>query len=321
MIAGTPTVGPADMPLRIMVAVVTRGRGQAVAGLLRSWRDMVRPEGCHVDGLVVDNNDAETVLGLVERSDGQGLRLFYVWERGAGIPIARNRAARFALDGGYDLLAFVDDDEVVACRWLTALVRSYRQRKQALVGGPVRMASSHPASGMLERSLAAHYRSRERRAARQAARGLRVTVVTNNWLAETSLFGEHAIWFDTGLRFDGGSDARFFDDVVARGLPTGWVPSAVVTETVAPERLSFGYQYRRGRDQTIAWIRRKLAANRARVLVIAMIWIWTAVAVVPLAVSVPLTRGISLVPFARALGRLSGTVVGLAGGRSDLYRR
>ncbi|MEM9523610.1 MAG: glycosyltransferase, partial [Pseudomonadota bacterium] len=225
--------------LSVVVAVLTRRRPGMLTATLGSFDRLVPPEGCSVRYLVVENDDAPRARGIVEDRGGSlsGGPLDYVLETELGIPFGRNRAAKHAIGTGSRLLAFIDDDEIVDPHWLRNLIRGYRQSGAMLLGAPLRAAPAAPDLGWTQRKLhqgiVARYARKERRAARKA--GLDgtpgVTIVTNNWLADTRIFSEHGIWFDEAMRFTGGTDAKLSADVKAKGLPTAWIRDAFVYET------------------------------------------------------------------------------------------
>src|SRR5690606_4589112 len=146
-------------------------------------------------------------------------------------------------------------------------IAGYRASQAILLGAPLRAGACVPEAGplarIMHRNIANRYARNEKRAAAKATLNSTpgVTIVTNNWLAETSLFQQHDIWFDEALRYTGGSDSEFYNVVKAKGLTAGWVSDAFVYETIPIERLSFTYQYARGRDQANSHFRRKLAQN------------------------------------------------------------
>lgn len=298
-----------------------------LANLLGTLGDIVIPSDCEVIFLVVENDDVPRSQAVTKAfRPNNGAPLVYVFEPELGIPIARNRAAREAIAMGADLLAFVDDDEEVTPEWLLRLVAGYRQSEAVLIGAPLRL---RPPRGrrltlsqrMTFRSLSARYERKERRAARRASLNETpgVTVVTNNWLGETALFAEHDIWFDEALRFTGGTDSKFYSEVRQRGLPTGWVKDAFVYETVPQSRLSFYYQFCRGRDQSNTNFHRRLnKAPLARLGLFVSLPL-RLVSVLGLALALPFTMGRSYADIARNLGWIVGRITASFGRRSTLY--
>ena len=313
--------------LNITVASLTRDRPKMLRALLRSWGSMDIPPDVSVDLLIVENSDTETSRSLVEGFDcANGLTVRYRLETELGIPFGRNCAAKAALEAGSDLLVFVDDDEEVAQDWLVRLVAGYRNSQAVLLGAPLRMRLLPPESltfsqRMMQRSLEARYRRKERRAARLATLNdtPRVTIVTNNWLAETGLFANHGLWFDEAMRFTGGTDAKFYAEAKKLGLPTGWVADAFVYETVPADRLTFGYQFRRGRDQANTNFHRTQEARRFLGLTWPLSVALRSVSLAFLLVSLPFVGGRTYVDLARNAGWIAGRMSAVMGRRSKLY--
>lgn len=313
--------------LSVTVAVLTRCRPHMLASVIRSFAGLKRVSSCQVRFLVVENDHTPACRELVDAL-GSELRmqaLNYVHEPQIGIPLARNRAAREAISAGHDLLAFVDDDEVVDENWLINLVEGYRESDAVLLGAPVRTKPGGKDHTWFQRRMhhciKKRYAKKERRAARlsDGPANDRVTIVTNNWLGKTEIFADHGIWFDENMRFTGGTDAKLFTDVVNAGLPTAWVTDAYVYEDIPPERLTFRYQYCRARDQSNTHYHRKLSQKRlARARLLVSVPTKITVAGI-LAVLVVPTYGGTLVDLARALGWVSGRIGALRRIESSHY--
>ncbi len=317
-------------PLKITVSTLTRQRPEMLAALIRSWGEMTLPPGCTVRCLVVENDGAPLSEPTV-RSAGSvlpnGAGLDYVLEPELGIPFGRNRAAREALADEADLLCFVDDDEVVAADWLERLVAGYRASSAVLLGAPLRAAgpSGHETAlqRLMLRNISNRYLDKERAAARKATLNDTggVTIVTNNWLGETRLFRDPGLWFDETMRMTGGTDAKFYAETVAAGLPVGWVPDAFVYETIPPERLSFWYQAARGRDQSNTHMRRKLGQKPARALLGFLSVPLRLVALLAAILLFPFQPDRRFIQIARTAGWLVGVLGIPFGYKSALYKK
>ena len=285
------------------------------------------PEKVKVTFLVVENDTDERSKDLIEtlRPAFKNCDLVYALETEPGIPFARNRAATESIEIGSDLLLFVDDDEEVPRDWLQKIIQGYRNSEAKLIGAPLRARRPEENLTFLQKlmftNLKSRYRKKERRASRKASlKGTTgVTIVTNNWLAETSLFSEHNIWFDESMRHTGGTDSKFYAEVIAKRLQTAWVQGAHVYETIPPERLSFLYQYGRARDQSNTNFRRKNNGTvRLNPIVLTSILI-KLIAVIGLILTLPITAGRTLMTLARALGWIAGRIGAIAGSKSTLY--
>ncbi|MBB5754289.1 glycosyltransferase family A protein [Prosthecomicrobium pneumaticum] len=298
--------------------------------LLQSFAECHTPPGVEPLFLIVENDHQARSRATIEslRPKLGGRQLVLVLETELGIPFGRNRAIDEALARGADLLAFVDDDEVVARDWLVHLVAEYRRSGADLIGGPVRImppdAGLGPMQRAIHRGVAARLARREAQMAAMARSGrpFRHTIVTNNWLARTTLFSDHGLRFDESLRHTGGSDAAFDEQVRARGLSKSWAPEALVFETLPAERLSFAYQFTRAKDQSKVSLRRKMARGEERVAFDVLVVVpLRLVGSLGLVLMLPFRPGLALVDLARSLGWTAGRVLGLCGSRSRLYER
>lgn len=315
-------------PLHVVTSALTRRRPEMLGALIDSWGAMEVPENTRVSFLIVENDDAplsrETVEGYGVLKNG--CKLSYVHEPELGIPFGRNRAAKEAIAENADLLAFVDDDEIVAQNWLTELIAAYRNSGAVLIGGPLRVKKTDRSLGLIDRlmdhCIERRYLRKETRAARRAdLNGTPgVTIVTNNWLGETSLFSQHGIWFDEKMRFTGGTDSKLCAEVKAAGLPTAWAAEAAVYEEIPLERLAVSYQFKRGRDQSSTNYHRKLEKKPAAKLNVLVSIPIKVLIVLGLIVALPFTRGRTLLDAVRTSGWIAGRIDALMGRRSDLYK-
>lgn len=313
--------------LSITVAALTRRRPGMVKALIASWGDMDVPENTTIRCLIVENDETPRCQDLIKGLHPlrNGIALDYVLETEPGIPFGRNRAAKEATAIGADLLVFADDDETVARDWLRQLVAGYRQSEAVLLGAPLRIAPPIDGLSTLERmmhkSISEEYTKKEIRNA-----GLttlndtpRVTVVTNNWIAETRLFAQDQIWFDETMRFTGGTDSVFCAAVKAAGYKVGWVKDAFVYETLPKDRLSFAYQYARSRDQINVHFHRKMADRPISRYALILRLPTKLIEILILLVRVPFTGGKTLLKLAKTLGWVAGRVGAAFGFRSKLY--
>ena len=318
------------IPLRITVATLTRQRPEMLDALIKSWGEMQVPPNTIVRCLVVENDTAahsEPVIAHWGEVLPNEIPLDYVLETEPGIPFGRNRAAREAITESADLLCFVDDDEVVATDWLEQLVEGYRNSSAILLGAPLRAAGPTGSETLLQRlmlqNISNRYLGKETHAARQATLHDTggVTIVTNNWLGETRLFSEFGIWFDEKMRMTGGTDAKFYAETVAAGLPVGWVADAFVYETIPPDRLSFWYQVARGRDQSNAHLRRQLSRSPAKAVLSFLGAPVRLLALLGAVVLLPFQPRLRYIQIARLTGWLVGVLGILVGYKSALYKK
>lgn len=318
-------------PLRVAVCVTTRNRERMLGALLDSFAAMALPEDAETVFVIVENNEAATMDRPVAafRAQMPETRVLYEVETDLGIPLARNAACRIAVREAADLVLFVDDDEFVDAGWLTQIVQCYRETAAMLIGGPVmpveERGSASLWSGMIRKGIEHRYREKSERALARHREGSpeRITIVTNNWLADARIFTEHDIWFDVSLRHTGGSDTQFCRDVRRAGLSTAWCPEAIVYETIPGERATFGYQYRRAMEQSRTSLSAKLRdkGTARAALEAAPVVVLRALSMLGVALSLPVTRGPGLIRLARGTGWTMGRITGIMGARSTLYTK
>lgn len=315
--------------LTIIVAALTRRRPEMLGALIDSWGNANLPKDTLVSFLIVENDDAPRTAEYVESFGTlkNGTKVQYVHESELGIPFGRNRAAKEAISQKADLLAFVDDDEIVAGDWLVELIAAYRNSDAVLIGGPLRVKKTNRRlsffDALMDRCIERRYLRKETRAARLAdLNGTPgVTIVTNNWLAETAVFGQHGIWFDETMRFTGGTDSKLCAEVKAAGMPTAWAAKAAVYEEIPLERLAIGYQFKRGRDQSSTNYHRKIDKHPMAKLNILVAVPIKLVMIAMLVIALPLTGGRTLLDVVRTSGWVTGRFDALFGKRSDLYKK
>ncbi len=317
------SLGKREGSLNVVVATITRRRPKMLGALLDSWAKLERPRDCRCTFLVVENDESRSVK-LPEAIGGvwSDAELVYHLETQQGIPIARNRACKIALERNADVMLFIDDDETADARWLVDMVEAYRKTGWGLIGGPVVPVPPREPLTFWQTVVFRGVRDRlARKNARIKANGLEATtVVTSNWLADVSLMAKYGLSFDERLRFTGGSDAKFCYDARTAGVRVGWAPDAIVRETISVDRLSLRYQFKRARDQSNVSLRRKIERNAS-----ALSWVPASVAMRAAGASlqilvIPITRGSSLVPVARSLGWIVGRLSVFWGATSSHYR-
>lgn len=127
-----------ERSLNVVIATITRRRPKMLGALLESWARLERPRDCHCTFLVVENDESRNVrLPQEIGGDWGDAELVYYLEPSQGIPIARNRACKIALERNADVMLFIDDDETADARWLVNMVETYRKTGWGLIGGPV----------------------------------------------------------------------------------------------------------------------------------------------------------------------------------------
>jgi succinoglycan biosynthesis protein ExoM len=240
---------------RVLIAVATYKRPDGLQALLQSLERATQAR--RFDVLVVDNDANGSGRSVAESSP---LSVTYVVEPKPGIAAARNRAVDEI--AGYDAVVFVDDDEYVVEGWLDRLLEYAESSSAGVVTGPVESIFPDDAprwvvnGGFIQRPSWPH--------------GSVLTAgATNNTLLKIDAWNAAgAPRFDDTFSATGGSDAKLFSVLLARGVRIEFCATAVVFEPVLPERMRFKWLARRGYRNGIVSARIwSLKHGRAKTLV------------------------------------------------------
>ncbi|ROQ63872.1 succinoglycan biosynthesis protein ExoM [Rathayibacter sp. PhB152] len=221
------------MNREIVITVATYKRPDLLSELLRSLEKEHRRTAFTV--IVIDNDASGSGEAVVASSD---LPITYAIEPVPGIVAARN-AALDRLPATATHVVFVDDDETVSEGWLDELLRAEERYGADVVCGPVLSVFPDDSprwirdGGYIQRS--------------NESEGVTNRVpATNNTLVTTALLhraGDPR--FDEAFSHTGGSDTAFFTPLIAGGARVAWAPSALVSERVPSNRLTFKWVMRR----------------------------------------------------------------------------
>ena len=312
--------------MRICIGVITRNRKQMLSDLLRSFTALQVPEECSLVYAIVENDTQKSLEDVIPIL-GDGPELHYEIEPKPGIPAARNKVLEISLREACDFTAFVDDDETVDAAWLAEIFKELQTRQLDLVGGPVRL---HPVAKeasfqhrIIWKGLVERNRRIERKAAthRQAGSDGKVTVITSNWLIDNRFLTRTGIRFDEGLGMSGGSDTAFYKLARSLGVKSGWAPDALVFEEMPLSRLTMLYQFKRGRDQSIASFHNKYKTASLKAALRTFVFcVFNVIGGFLLILAIPFTGGRTLTLAARNFGVALGRVYALMGRRSSHYK-
>jgi succinoglycan biosynthesis protein ExoM len=232
---------PIDV-MDVVVGACTFRRHDDLRALLASVALLKIDPSINLSILIVDNDktpSAEPVVLAAQQTMPWPLR--YVHEPESGISCARNRVLSEAGDSGF--LAFLDDDETVDPLWLDRLVAAQRATGATFVQGPVEMTVRDDADAWWLDSAFFVQNTFDHLAPISES-------WTNNVLIDLEFVSRHAIQFDLSLRFEGGEDTLFFQDIVAKGGTGRFAKDAIVYEVQNPDRLRWKWgilrQYRYG---------------------------------------------------------------------------
>ena len=221
----------------IAVCACTYRRPDQLRQLLESFKQMKAPSGTEVRVCIIDNDVDTSARAVVDELRGDlPFPLDYAHEEQPGIPSARNRALREAADSDY--LVFVDDDETVDADWLVELYKVAVETSAAFVQGPVTMTVEDPTDSWWLDTIFFQQRVFPDRSVRRES-------WSNNVLLTMKTVAQLNCQFDDQLRYDGGSDTLFFQDIVRQGGIGTYAAKAQVFEIQPKSRLNWQWALQR----------------------------------------------------------------------------
>jgi cellulose synthase/poly-beta-1,6-N-acetylglucosamine synthase-like glycosyltransferase len=196
--------------------------------------------------IVVDSASEPPCEALVERFASRVPRLRYVYEEQAGLSRARNRGVD---EASCELIAFLDDDAAPAADWARRMAAPFRNPRIGCTGGACRprFVAARP-RWLSERLLQFAGVTRIGSVAREARRSADYPFGANMCFRREALLEVNG--FEEGLgrtgdRLLSGEESAVIDQLRRRGWRVWLQPDAIVDHTVAPERCSSGYYWRR----------------------------------------------------------------------------
>lgn len=161
-------------------------------------------ESIDFDIIIIDNDSNPETRKLV---NSISTNIIYLTEKNKGIPFVRNNAVDYCKDK-YDLLAFIDDDEIVENNWLELLLDTMNQYKADVVHGPIlsKFETSIPFWASTSKFILYCPKRME------TGTSLRCCS-TGNVIMNTKIFSNKNNRFDSRLSNTGGSDTLFFNQI------------------------------------------------------------------------------------------------------------
>jgi len=301
-----------------------------VSNLLDSIGRLESADDLELTVILVENGDGTALLRPVASfaAAHERIRIHHLVEPRLGIVFARNAALEFAINSDFDSLAFVDDDEVVAPRWLVELSAEQRRGNHDITGGPVEAFVGPSPLGYWEalvwKGLSSRSRHNQKTAEDRKTGGRESDVVisTNNCLVSLPFVRRVGLLFNEQYNLTGGEDTRFFRDATRLGARTGWAPKAVVSEEIVRERLAPSYQLRRARDHALVSFYDKFEGRPVRKWMRAPVSAaFKLLAGCGLLLLAPVTSGATFFNSLRAFGEAAGRAQGLMGIKRKPYAR
>jgi len=213
---------------------------------------------------VADNEGSHATRSICDTfREAHFQSLTYVHEQRRGISHARN-ACLDHLPAATDFVAMLDDDEIPDSTWLNHLLLArYSSNADVIVGPTYPEFHAGTPAWIRDSGFFLKPENLDRFTDLQAD----PPAATCNVLVNATIFTQTGLRFDPQLAFSGGEDKLMFQDIKQRGYTFVWAARAKVTETIPPERATFGYiwreQYRRGNVKY--YVKRRLkVSNRLK---------------------------------------------------------
>lgn len=253
---GTEPPNTKQKPERIAICVCSIGRESLIPCLQAILRQ--RLAGAAWIRVVLIDNTSNGELTARLKKHGLSGDVTIIHEARPGIPMARNAALEAALPIEADLIAFIDDDEIVSADWLPSLhAEMMRAGADVVQGRQERVGSFSEALALAASSIPAEAPAR----IRQRKTASTCNVLFRSWLIAEPL----ALRFDENL-VRMGEDTEFFMRASDAGARIFHTRSAPVFEAWPAERNTLegirqrswqggaatNYRYRKNRSAAIA---------------------------------------------------------------------
>ncbi len=220
-------------PLRIDICICTFRRPH-LAKTLDSLREVNLPNRSVVRVLVADNDTEPSARPIIEKTE-LPFEITFIHAPARNISIARNACLEAS---EADLVAWIDDDEVVDADWLLNLYEALHAKGYGAVFGPA--IAIYPPDAPKHMSKGDFHSNRP-----VLRHGEVRTGHTCNALVDMRPAATRALRFDIAKGRTGGEDTDYFHRLWQTGVRLGICETAQVFEEVAPSRLTPGWLMRR----------------------------------------------------------------------------
>jgi succinoglycan biosynthesis protein ExoM len=226
----------------VVILICTFNRPHYLSQLLRALAREVSSADCLTLSVVIIDNGTQDVRDIVEIHRSE-MPIEYERLPGAGLVGARNRSLKCALRHAPDFLVFIDDDEVPELGWLNELIFTLNASGVDFAVGPVEPQFETPPPSW----------------APEFFRKTGDAFCTSNLIVRASIVPkEQEHWFQPKFTYTGGEDGEFLKRLEASGARHTVSRSALVRESIPPQRVSALYIWRRGfRDGVVYELLRK----------------------------------------------------------------
>jgi succinoglycan biosynthesis protein ExoM len=227
----------------VSVVICTYNRPRMLERTVASCLADATRTGLAYEIVIADNSPDGHAAPLVAGLAGQAVPVSRAPAAPPNISIARNAGLRAARA---PLVAFLDDDLIVAPGWLDAMLATLRDTGADVVLGQLRPHFAtgappvwDPRAERFTRALTAPSGTPIVAGGRHRTRGFTVSTATSLWRAATCF--TDPLPFDPAFGASGGEDLDLFLRLEARGRRFAWCAESLVEETIPPERSAWRY--------------------------------------------------------------------------------
>jgi glucosyl-dolichyl phosphate glucuronosyltransferase len=243
----------------VSVVLCTYNRARMLRRAIDGLAAMHVPPDLAWDLIVVDNNSSDDTAAVVRDAAARvAFPCRYLFEGRQGKTFALNRGIGAATG---EIVALVDDDEIVHADWIAAVRRAFAAHGCAGIGGRIVPVWSHPKPTWYADTAPCDMSAVLTRYDHGDAPGpVPDAPYGGNMAFRRSAFETYGM-FDTrlgrvGTRLTCAEDTEFGDRLLLAGEALFYVPDAIVYQPVAPERLRRAYfeswYYHAGRSSVYA---------------------------------------------------------------------
>lgn len=219
-----------DDELSFVIAIPST-RYSTLRPLLESISVVAEDRPKPIDTIVVDNTPAASLASMATATY-RNVRISYVHEPAPGVVHARNAALNHFRARNHDFLAFVDDDQRLDGKWLSALRTQALANPDEVIAGRVKYVVPDDLKDRYVREYYGETRS-------WPEGTILPSIGTGNTAIPRSVL-QRLQWpkFDERFNLIGGEDTEFYSRMSAAGVTIRWTNSIVAYEDVEPLRAS-----------------------------------------------------------------------------------
>jgi len=233
------------------VVVCTYNRCESLKRTLKSFSEVVFPEGYSWELVLVDNNSKDETKIIAEAfKEESGLNVKYIFEAKQGLSYARNRGINHSKG---EIIAFTDDDVMVDRYWLSNIERAFEEHDVSCVGGKILPIWETPNPKWLKHDL--HYMLPLLDYGDKFFYLKSPIIWGANFSVKADIFGKYG-GFDTNLgripgRLFAGEETEFARRILNEGEKILYDPNAIVHHYIPSDKISKKYFRKWKYDQGI----------------------------------------------------------------------